>query len=986
MDIVVKQMLLMLSRPYYYNKIVRKVRSKIYTKVAPLQTQVVKSNEPIPFYELNNHAFEPIKRGEKWGKMFDCAWFKLHGIVPEEASGKPLVAIIDIKGEGCVMDNDGTPLKGLTTILCFSDALNSVSGKKVFDLSGSAVANEQINLLVEAGNNGIMGFYIGQSKVKRAELAVVNQGIYDLYFDMVTLAAMLTGLDKNSERKEEIDNALNKACKVLKKYTDSEVQQARAILAEELSKQSDDDFEFYATGHAHLDLAWLWPIRETKRKAGRTIANQLDLIYKFPDYIYCASQPQMYQWVKDIYPKLYDKVKEKVASGNIEPVGGMWVEPDCNVPSGESLIRQIMYGKRFFREEFGKDMKVLLLPDVFGFTGALPQLIKKSGMDYFLTTKMSWNEFNQFPHHSFNWQGIDGTSILAHCPPIGNYNSDLSGYSIKEAYSEYKEKDTKIASILFGAGDGGGGPSEVHLEMLNRQQNIKGSKKIKKSSVIDFFNMLNAKKDSLPIWQGELYLEKHTGTFTTQAKTKYYNRKIENLLHEVETLSTITYFRDGIEYPHNNLNEIWKELLLYQFHDIIPGSSIKRVYDECVPRYIEMYSDLKKMKAEILEKLSDNNTPATFNPTSFARDEWVENEGNWYKAKVQPYSVAEIKKEDCDKVSYDEFGIYSDMLSVKFWTDGSISSLIDKERGKEYAGTRLNRLAVYKDKRVHFNAWDIHHKYINNLRGYFKLIDTNTFVDGARVIRRNFMRYNKSTLTQDIILTAGCPYVEFVTTVDWHEKHKMLRANFEPSVFSDEVTCNIQFGNIKRTTRTDDLIGYAQYEIPAQKWVDVSADGYGLALLNDCKYGHRVKDGLISLNLLRSTVYPDKTADRGEQTFKYALYPHPNTAEESEIIKLGYTFNNPLEYIEKGFNLDSFVSVDNDSIIIEAIKKAEDSDAIVIRLYESKGKEAKCSLKLSLDGYKAYNTNLCEDIEGEVKVNKLNFGPFEIKTIMFVKK
>ena len=978
------QALKLFSKPFMFMKIIHNVKSRIFTTISKLSVSVLRSKEPIPFADRQKLQYKPINIGEKWGGAFDCAWFNMSGTVPLTAKGQHIFVVIDINGEGCIMDKDGTPVKGLARVLGFSEALNEIVGKKTYEITKCANGTEDINLWIEGGNNGGL-LKMKDAKLKRADITVYNAEMAALYFDLLTLYIFVVSLSRKSAKYKQIMSTLRKALSIINSYSDAEIKQAREILAVDLNKQSDDDFTFYSSGHAHLDLAWLWPIRETKRKAGRTMANQIDLINNYPDYVYSASQPQMYEWLKNIYPGLYAKVVKAVSNNRLEPVGGMWVEPDCNLPSGESLVRQVLYGKRFFREEFGKDIKTVFLPDVFGYNGALPQIMKKSGIEYFLTSKMSWNNYNKFPYHSFLWKGIDGTPVLAHLSPAGNYNTDLTGGFINKAYDNYKEKDTKVASILFGAGDGGGGPSKVNVEMLNRQVNLEGVKKLKAASVNSFFEELNKKRDILPVWQGELYLEKHNGTYTTQAKNKLYNRKIENLLHDVETLATFAHFTKGYKYPSDKLNIIWKEMLLYQFHDIIPGSSIKRVYDECIPRYLEMMNELSDIKNEIIKHLSIDKQPTVINTTSYKRSEWVTDGSDWFIGEAEPYSSAKLKVGNSKEVSYDEIGIYSDKLSVKFWTDGSISSLIDKAIGKEFAGERLNRLTVYRDKKLAFNAWDIDAMYINHSKGCFRLISQNTFVDGARVIRRNFMAYNKSTIKQDIILTAGCPYVEFVTTVDWQETHKMLRADFVPSIYADEVTCNIQFGNIRRSTKTDNIIDYAQYEICAHKWVDVSNDGYGLALLNDCKYGHRVKDGLISLNLLRSTVYPDKTADRGVHTFRYALYPHSNSAEQSEVVKLGYTFNNPMEIINSNVDIHKFVSIDNDQVIIETIKKAEDSEGIVVRLYESIGQTANAKLSMSLNNFRAFEINLIEDIEGDIDINNLTFHPFEIKTILFQK-
>ncbi|MGI6701064.1 MAG: glycoside hydrolase family 38 C-terminal domain-containing protein [Christensenellales bacterium] len=975
----------MLKHLRYAHRIFSSIKKRIYTPLTPLCAEVVKSEEPIPFNELKNYTFEPVSTGEKWGRFFDCAWFRFKGRIPEGMNGKHIAAIIDIQGEGLVTDSKGEPIKGLTRVLSVSDAMNTVAGKKIYDITDNSEGGSEINFFVEAGNNGFLMKNVGASKLKKAMLVIVNDKLYDLYFDFLTLYTYMITLKRDNRRYKEIKSSMDKAGALLKRYSDDEIVRARDILKIELLKDSDSEFEFYCTGHAHLDLAWMWPIRETKRKAVRTFANQLDLIEKNPEYIYCASQPQMYKWVKELQPGLYNRVQSAVKDGNIEPVGGMWVEPDCNVPSGESLVRQFLLGKRFFLKEFDKDMKILFLPDVFGFNGNLPQIMKKCGVEYFLTTKMSWNEYNAFPYHSYVWEGIDGSAVLAHMPPSGNYNADLTAYMIEKTYSVYKEKFTGIAGMLFGAGDGGGGPSEVQVEMLTRQKSLDGMKKLKPSSQIDFFLELSKQRDKLPVYKGELYLEKHNGTYTTQAKTKYYNRKIENMLHDTELLAAIAYVTKNYPYPHEKINSIWEEMLLYQFHDILPGSSITRVYNECNQRYAEMLKMLESLQSELFKALSEGDGLSVINTTSFARNEWVSHNNTWYKAEIKPYSSQELKAGKADAVSYDESGIYSDKLSVKFNDEGIIISIVDKESGKEFAGGEMNRLSVYKDKKLFFNAWDIDPGYINKQKGKFKLMGVNTYVDGPKVIRRQFMLFNKSAITQEIILTESCPYLEFKTKVNWQEDKLMLRADFKPSVFAPEATSNIQFGNIRRSTSTADRKGYASYEICAHKWVDVSADGYGISLINDCKYGHRVKDGLISLNLLRSTVYPDKTADRGEHTFNYAIYPHKGSVEDSDAVMLGYAFNNPLAPVEMKFNIDEFAATDNADIVIETVKKAEDSDAIIVRLYESKGRAGKASLRTALKDYTAYEADMLENIIKEISVDNLEFTPYEIKSIMFVK-
>ncbi len=970
------------NKPHLLGKAAR-IRKRIYTKIAGLEVSVIKSTEPIPFSERGVYQAVSIKRGEAWGGKFDCAWFNVVGEIPEQVKGEHVVMILDMQGEGCVIDSDGTPLKGLTGILCVSDLLNTVSGKKTYDITLKSSGGEQVDLWVDAGNNGFMNTFHKKARLKRAELATLNRSVYDLYFDFITLLTNLYGLEKGSARFKEVNSALNAASKILKKYTAEEISKARAALKAVLVKPGTEDFTYYATGHAHLDLAWLWPIRETKRKGARTFTNQLDLIAKYPEYVFCASQPQLYQWMKETYPGLYEKIYQAVKEGNIEPVGGMWAEPDCNLPSGEALIRQFLYGKNFFRKEFGKEMKVCFLPDVFGFTAALPQIMKKCGVDYFLTIKLSWNEYNEFPHTSFIWEGLDGSSVIAHIPVAPNYNADLSGYYLNKCAQHNKNKDVKISSALFGAGDGGGGPSEVQFEMMRRNSNLEGITKIVPGTVDSFFSRLTAYQDQLPLHKGELYLEKHTGTYTTQAKTKYYNRKLEIELHNTESLASYAYISAGYQYPHEKLNEIWQEVLLYQFHDILPGSSIKRVYDECVPRYQALLKELEELQQDLLKALQPEDGAYVYNASPFDRKEYVTHNGQWFQVQVPAYSSAKLQEAgSLTGLGYTTDSIYSDKLTIIFNKDGSIKSLKCNESGKEIVKGDFNRLTVYYDKKTFFNAWDIKPEYIRKKIGTFRLVESKTFIDGARVVRRNIMKYGKSSLIQDIILTLGCPYAEFATTVDWHQKHNMLRADFIPALYSEKVKCDMQFGFIERGTGTADRISYAQYEIPAHKWVALEQGSDGFALLNDCKYGHRVKDGLVSLNLLRSPVYPDPTADRGKHKFRYAVYPYEING--SELFKHGYHFNNGLTSCHT--EIKSMFKTDNADIIIETVKKAEKEDGIIVRLYECRGKAAKASLTTTLHGYTAHAVNMIEDESDEkVDPDNLEFTPFEVKTILYKK-
>ncbi len=957
------------------------IRKKIYGFVSPLTAKCAVTAEPVPFSERLALEYRPISNGEEWGNFFECAWFNFTADIPEQFKDKPLCAYIDIGAEGCVFDEKGAPQIGITGILSFMDFFASAKGKHIFRLPEY---KKQQEIWLDAGNNGFSGVSTGYAKLKEAFIATINEPLLKVYYDYFVLYVLMTTLDSGSARRAEILLSLKTAAKVLKSYSDAEINQADSILAPLLKEESEESFELYAVGHAHLDLAWLWPIRETKRKAARTFSNQLANIERYDGYVFGASQPQQFEWAKTLYPELYARIKDAVKGGQLEPQGGMWVEPDTNVTGAESLVRQVLYGKRFFQQEFGKDMRILWLPDVFGFTGALPQIIKKTGMEYFLTIKLNWNKINAFPHHSFIWEGIDDSAVIVHMPPEGTYNSEGSPLCIRDAYRKYKNKDTDCALILYGVGDGGGGPGEGHIEAIRRSSNLNGLKKVKLAPAIEFFDKLKEKESILPKVKGELYLETHQGTLTTQGKNKLYNRKIEAALRNIELLAAYASTL-GYSYPKAQLDEIWKEVLLYQFHDIIPGSSINRVYVESVARYEEMLASIDALQKEVLAFLSKGKKGfSVINTLYFPRKEYLKINGKWQLFQAQPFASAQSLP--CETafaaMTCGPRYIESDKLRVFFNRDGSIRALFEKETKKNFAGEYLNKLTVYKDKKTFYDAWDIDINYTKRMKSYFHLVSFENIIDGPKVIRRNKYKYNKSTLTQDVVLTYKGDTVEFFTEVNWQESHKMLRADFRPSVYSDKVTCNIQWGNIERSTRTDNKIDYAQHEVAAHKFVYLD-NSYGtFALLNDCKYGHRVKDGLISLNLLRSPDYPDKTADIGIHNFAYSIYAKSGKALLHKATEEAYSFNIPLATCEYAINLNTLIQCDCANIITETVKRAEDSADIVLRMYESAGTASTAAIKLGFEHGDAYECDMLENNPVAVNLGALPFKPYEIKTII----
>lgn len=956
-----------------------KIKSAVYTKIGKLDAEYMVDPEPIPFAERLTRPLLPIKVGEKWGNLFECGWFHFTGKVPESAKGQKVVLHINVDGEGCLFDENGTPKKGLSVLAGAVEIFQPQKGKSTLDFAECANGGEDIDIWVETGHNKLTSNPKKYAILKQADIAVVREDIKDLYYDYLTLILQMSALKKNHTKFISIRNTLSIVMTQMKDFSPENLAIARETLRMEFQFGEKYPYKYYAVGHSHLDLAWLWPIRETKRKAGRTLSNTIYNIEKYPLYIYGISQPQQLAWVKEMYPHLYEKVKEYIEKDRIEVQGKMWVECDTNVTGGESLIRQNIYGNKYWLDEFGKTSTICWLPDVFGFSGNLPQILRKCGMEYFLTIKLSWNEHNMFPHRTFIWEGIDDSQVMVHMPPEGDYNSDATPISILDGFKKYPEKEKiHLMGMPYGVGDGGGGPGEGHIECAKRARVVSEMPVVTMAPASKLFNELEGYKTHMKTHKGEMYLEKHQGTYTSQAKNKYYNRLAERKLHEVEFLSTVARLQTGYPYPFEALERIWKEILLYQFHDIIPGSSIKRVYDESVPRYIALCEELDALIDAAKSAINGEKELCAINATSFARDEYITVDGRVYKASLAPYSSGRLT--ECTDSA--PTTMENEIIKVSFDNQGNIVGLYNKQLGKEFCKSKMNVLNVYPDKRLHYNAWDIDIKYTKKKPSPFKLKSTKQYAEGISFVTENEYTYNKSTLVQKVIVTKGSAGVKFQTKVDWQETHKMLRAEFYPSVFGDEVACDIQFGNLKRSTNDKTSIEKAQFEICAHKWIDVTDNQgkYGIALLNDCKYGHRVKEGLISLNLLRSPMYPAKDADKGEQSFCYEIYPHEGGFVSASIAEKGYAFNNPLIVADKAFG--QFIASSNPHIVIETVKMAENGEnAVIIRAYEDTGANARCTITTGFEYKSASLADMLENETDNVSLEDIEFAPYEIKTI-----
>ncbi len=983
--------------------LVERIKDAVYTPVGALTVMAYKTREPVPYAERESGTPLALSPGQKWGELFDCAWFHFTGKVPQQAAGQQVVLLIDVNGEACVYDAAGVPLQGLTNVNSEFDMSLGKPGKQVVPFLTSAVGGESVDIWADAGANDLFGRLQGGGTLKRVDIAICHPNLHALQYDFEVLHELMQQLSETSARHQRIWAALTAAAQVLQHLSDEEAAHARQILAPELNKQGGDASLYVsAIGHAHIDLAWLWPLRETIRKGARTFSTTLRFMERYPDYVFGASQAQLYIWMKEYYPALYEQVKKRIAQGRWEVQGAMWVEADTNISGGEALVRQILLGKRFFRAEFGIEVRNLWLPDVFGYSGALPQLLRKSGVDYFMTQKLSWSQVNQHPHHSFWWRGIDGSKVLTHMAPEGTYNSSAAPRAIAAAERKYLDKAvSEHLLLIFGIGDGGGGPGEEHLERLAREKNLSGLSPTVQEPAALFFERLALEANSFQTWVGELYLERHQGTFTTQARNKRYNRKLELSLREAELATARELWLAGLEYPSDALLAIWREMLLYQFHDILPGSSITRVYDESRARYADLLTKVQQLSDQANTSLCNSidtrglaQPVVVTNSLPWPRHELVEWQGTWLDVTVPPLGYVAIDAQTAS-ANYDapvSSGqmLENEFLRATFDANGSLISLYDKPNRREVLvpGTQANRLAVYRDLG---DAWDFPMHYDEQAPEYFVLQSSEVRVDGPRAMLIQVYSHGSSTLRQQVELTAHSRRLDFVTHVDWQESGKMLRTSFPVAVFSTEATCEIQFGNIRRPARRNTSWDLAQYEVCAHKWVDLSERAYGVALLNDCKYGHKVYDNVLDLNLLRSPHHPDPIADRGEHEFTYSLLPHAGDYAEGGVIQAAYELNVPLSIhatdIHAGERPDrwSMIWVDKPNIVVEAVKKAEAGDDLIVRLYESTGATTQTKVNFGLPVVGVSLVNLMEEEAQPLNIVDsavdLAFGPFEIHTL-----
>ncbi len=1012
-----------------------RVRETIYPEYYPLNCRFAVSTEPVSFADRLNLDYRSISPGEKWGESWDSAWFHITGTVPESCAGREIALLFNAGGEALIFDSDGVPLHGLTGNSHFADKYT----KERFLLKGKN-AGDKIDIWIEAAANDLLGLVFGPvfgqtiiSKehpqgqfiglLDRCTLAVFDREAWHLHLDLEVLTSLIDGLPEQDFRRGRWCKVLSKAADVYNENP-ANTAAAREVLKEIFDiAPSGAMMTVHGVGHAHIDTGWLWPVRETIRKCARTYSSQLALMEEYPEYVFGASAAQHYAFTKKHYPELYAKIKVAVKSGRWEIQGGMWVEADSNIISGESMVRQFVHGKNFFMDEFGIEVKNLWIPDVFGYSAALPQIIRKSGCDYFLTQKLSWNQFNRFPCQTFRWQGIDGSEVITHFPPENTYNSMVMPKEMMNAQNVYLQSDTLSDFMsLYGIGDGGGGPFTELIERGRRIAALDGCPRFKFDRADSFFRTIEPQRNALPVWKGELYFELHRGTLTTQSRTKRGNRKCEQLLALTEFVSSLL---PAEKYPSAELDRLWKLLLLNQFHDILPGASIDLVYKQTEKEYAEILDSCNLLLDKAAEALfsPEENSAVAVNSLSYDYDTLVELPRSWQGHNVtdasgNPLAVQQEAEKSfalvhLPKSSFvclkkgektapqeiktdDTLILENELVRYVFNSGAQLVEAVDKENKRSLLkpGMCGNDLSLYVDNPANWDAWDIDVYYRNQTPVRPQGIKSRKVVEGnlRSVLEFELKISENSSMRQTVVLEKGKKRLDFHSEVDWHEKHRMLRTGFPLEIFADEASFDIQYGYVKRSMRENTSREMAQFEVCGQRYADVSGLNYGAALLNDCKYGYRAKESVIDLTLLRSPVYPDSTADRGKHEFTYSFLPHNGDLVHSCVMSEAALLNRPPKVFEgMSAHMQFPVTAEADSVTLEVVKMAEKSGCTVIRMAENKGCHANAVLNLHSGCTGLTETDLLEwhDLQQySVKDGRaeIAFKPFEIKTFKLTDK
>jgi alpha-mannosidase len=989
--------------------------------------------EPLEKFELNGFVthdqltaeqaskrkFHPMPVGTNWGAKWQYGWFKCDLTLPEAAAGRRIVMYMNPAAKPDSEDGE-----------CLVWANGKVIGsygwaRREITLTKNGIPGANYLILVEAyaghgplvmGGGPILYDHASvpepgktQATVGESHFGIWREQVYQLAIDYATLFELRNRLDPTSLRVSEIDEGLKDVTLLIDlELPEPEmlesINQARDRLHPLLSCVNGTSTPtFYAFGHAHIDVAWLWPLAETNRKIARTAINQLSLMEEYPEYRFLQSQPQLYTMLKARYPELYERFKQAVLSGKVITDAAMWVEADTNISAGESLIRQIMYAKQFLKEEFSKDVEVMWLPDVFGYTGSLPQIMLQCGCTSFATQKIAWTYHGgePFPYNTFLWEGIDGSCIPTHI--FTDYNSETRPGNILDRWESRFQKDGIDSMLLaFGWGDGGGGPTRDHLEFISRSKDLEGLPKIKLSSPGEFFADLKREGKPKEKYFGELYFQAHRGAFTSQAKTKLGNRRSEIALHEAEFWGTIAHQLTRYGFSAEKMKPVWRKLLLNQFHDILPGSSIHRVYEEAAAVYENIIADAKRITKAALKEINKSQPKdkvTVFNSLSWERNELLNFPEGMMELKVPACGWKTINLKDIgqqsqgkrsQRVKISETSLENELLVASFNSRGELISLIDKETNMEMMAGVGNRFCLFKDIPARFDAWDIDSMTELLQMPTEEPVTVDISESGDYVAKLKLTRkIHLSSITQLITLRKGKRRLDFETRVDWQESHKLLKVAFLVNIYTKEAIHEIQFGHIRRPNHRSRPFDRDRFEVCNHRWTALTEENRGIAILNDSKYGINVLENSMNLTLLKSALAPDPMADKGIQTFTYSIFYWMGSFSDSDVVREGYELNYPVLVQPGDAGEASIFSLDAANIVLETVKMAEDgSEDIIVRLYEAKRNSTRCSLSTKLPVIKAIQTDMLEKNLKELTIShgkiELDFRPFEIKTVRLI--
>ena len=974
-----------------------RVTRELYERVLPLVERERAGLSITAGASLDEQA--PFTAGSLWGPPWGTTWFVFTGSIPEHWAGKRVEAIIDLgfrsdaagfQCEGLIVDEAGRPVQGIHPRRS-NHRVDATPGPVTVRLE--AASNPSFRQFVPsplgspdtAGDAPLYRF-------RRADLALIDSEAEALVHDLVVIDGLMRTMPLDDHRRPRFLHTLERALDAC-----PDVAHARAELRPLLDTHAATSaHRVIATGHAHIDTAWLWPIRETIRKCTRTFASAVRLMDEYPEYRFSCSQAQQYAWIETCHPELFERISLKVRGGQWVPVGGMWVEADMNLPSGESLVRQIVHGQRWFEAKFGRRCTEVWLPDVFGYPASMPQVYAAGGMHRFVTQKLSWNATNRFPHHTFWWEGLDGTRVLTHFPPVDTYNAEITPSEVVQSAQRFREAAWSDWSLMpFGHGDGGGGPTREMLERAHRLADIDGSPRVAIGSPAEFFEHVereafageHGRGAPVPVWRGELYFETHRGTLTSQLRTKVGNRRCERMLREVELWSA-TLGQPAI------VDHLWREVLTQQFHDIIPGSSIAWVHADAEQVHATVIEALEARRGALLDAL----VPAgdhVVNPVAVDRDEVIETAAGPMRVQVPANGIAPlIEIATDDRVVVTERSMTNHHLAVRWDGDGHLISVIDVVRARELlpAGAVGAVLELAPDHPVRYDAWDLESwtpglgeavSAAGDADVTVAVIEDSPLLGRVRVTRR----FGPSTAIVTYTLRAGSPRLDIGVELDWQHREHLLSMAFPLDVHTDTAACDIQFGHARRPTHASSSWDAAKFEVCAHRYVDVSEPGFGVAVLNDGRYGHGLFGGRVRVSLARGAQYPDPDADRGHHAVRLALFPHGPGLDE--VVAEAERFNAPVRVVSGCATAlpDPVVTLIGDGVEIDAIKLADDPDEtdLIVRLHESVGNRTRVTVRCDNRILAASRCNLLEEPESGLEVGDgicaFTVMPFELVTL-----